>query len=96
VLDLKFIRENPDQVAQGLAAKGVTVDLQTLLDLDLEKRTLLKQSEDLKARRNSVSDEVAKLKKKGQPTDAIICEMKSVSQKIADFDCKVGETSEKI
>jgi seryl-tRNA synthetase len=96
VLDLKFIRENPDQVAQGLAAKGASVNLQGLLDLDLEKRTLLKQSEELKARRNSVSDEVAKLKKQGQPTDEIITEMKAVSQKIADLDCKVGEISEKI
>ncbi len=96
MLDLRLIRENPDGVAQGLAAKGVSVDLQTLLDLDLEKRTLLKQSEELKARRNSVSDEVAKLKKQGKPVDEIISEMKSVSQKIAEFDIKVGELSEKI
>lgn len=96
MLDLKLIRENPDQVARGLEAKGVSVDIQTLLDLDLEKRTLLKQSEELKAKRNSVSDEIARLKKLGQPTEAIIAEMKSSSQKIAHFDAKVGEISEKI
>ncbi len=96
MLDLKFIRENPDRVAQGLAAKGVSVDIQTLLDLDLEKRTLQKKSEELKARRNSVSDEIARLKKQGQSADEIIVEMKGASQKIADFDSKVGEISEKI
>jgi len=96
VLDLKFIRENPDQVAQGLAAKGVSVDIQTLLDLDLEKRTLLKQSEDLKAKRNSASDEIACLKKQGKPADSLIAEMKIASQKIADFDSKVGDISLKI
>jgi len=96
VLDLKFIRENPEQVAQGLEAKGVSVDIQTLLDLDLEKRSLLKESEELKAKRNSASDEIARLKKQGQPTDAIITEMKAAAQKIAIFDAKVGELSIKI
>ncbi len=96
MLDLKFIRENPDQVAQGLDAKGVSVDIQALLDLDLERRTLLKQSEELKARRNTVSDEISRLKKQGHPADEIITEMKAASQKIAEFDAKVGELSEKI
>ena len=96
MLDLKFIRENPDQVAQGLEAKGVSVDIQTLLDLDLQKRTLLKESEDLKAKRNSASNEIARLKKQGKNSDAIIDEMKAAAQKIAFFDTKVGELSEKI
>ena len=44
MLDLKFIRENPEEVAKGLSAKGVTVDLQKLLSLDGERRALLKES----------------------------------------------------
>lgn len=96
MLDLKFIRENPDRVASGIAAKGISVDLQTLLDLDLEKRALLKQSEGLKTERNTVSEEIAKLKKQGKPAEDIIAKMKTSSQKIADFDAKVGEISEKI
>lgn len=96
MLDLKFIRENPDQVAQGLSAKGVSVDIQALLDLDLEKRTILKESEDLKARRNSASEEIARFKKQGQNADALISDMKTAAHKIASFDAKVGEISEKI
>ncbi len=96
MLDLKFIRENPDQVAKGLSAKGITLDLKELLSLDAERRTLLKEAETLKAKRNSVSDEIARLKKNGKPADAIISEMKATSQKIADFDGKVGELDEKI
>ena len=96
MLDLKFIRENPDLVAQGLKAKGVSVDIQALLDLDQEKRTLLKQSEELKAKRNSASDEIARLKKQGVSAEAIISGMKEASQKIAHYDSKVGELSEKI
>lgn len=96
MLDLKFIRENPDEVAKGLLAKGVMLDLQALLALDVERRTLLREVEDLKAKRNAASDEIARLKKQGQPTQSVISGMKSIAQKIADFDAKVGELSEKI
>ena len=96
MLDLKFIRENPDQVARGIEAKGASADLQSLLDFDQERRILLKQSEELKAKRNAASDEIAKLKRQGNPVEAIISEMKTAAQKIADFDTKVGELSENI
>jgi seryl-tRNA synthetase len=96
VLDLKFIRENSNEVAKGIVAKGVTLDLKPLLALDAERRTLLKEVEDLKAKRNAASDEIAKLKKQGKSAEDIISEMKSKSQKIADFDAKVGEISYEI
>ncbi|MDD3293282.1 MAG: serine--tRNA ligase [Geobacteraceae bacterium] len=96
MLDIKFIRENPVAVAQGLDAKGVSIDIQALLDLDLERRTRLKESEDLKARRNVVSEEIARMKKAGQDASDIISEMKSSSQKIASLDAKVAELSSKI
>ncbi len=96
MLDIKFIRENPDAVRAGIEAKNVSIDIQEILDLDFQKRSLLKEVEDLKARRNSVSEEVAKLKKQGLPADEIITEMKGVSQKIADLDAQVGDFSGKI
>lgn len=96
MLDLKFIRENPDQVARGVAAKGVTIDLPTLLSFDSGKRALLREVENLKAKRNSTSETIARLKKQGQPADSIIAETKELSQKIADLDKEVGEISEKI
>lgn len=96
MLDLKFIRENPNEVTRGVAAKGMTLDLQLLLALDAERRTLLKEAEDLKAKRNAASDEIAGLKKQGKPAEPIISEMKTASQKIADFDAKVGDITAKI
>jgi seryl-tRNA synthetase len=96
VLDLKFIRENPDQVAQGLAAKGSKIDLQELLSADAERRALLKEGEILKAKKNSANDDVVRIKKQGQSPDSIISELKEISQKIAFFDSKVGELEVKI
>jgi len=96
VLDLKFIRENPEQISKGLSAKGVKVDLQKLLFLDGERRALFTEVESLKAKRNSANDEIANLKKQGKSAEGVISEMKLSSQKIADLDTKVGEISEKI
>ncbi|HOW58763.1 MAG TPA: serine--tRNA ligase [Candidatus Omnitrophota bacterium] len=96
MLDLKFIRENPEAVAKGLSAKGVTLDLKEVLSLDAEKRSLQKESEELKAKRNSANDEIASLKKQGKQTEVVISEMRSISQKIGEIDAKVGEIAEKI
>lgn len=96
MLDIKFIRENPDQTAKGLSAKGAAIDLPRLLSLDADRRSLLKEVEDLKAKRNTASDEIALLKKQGKPAESIISEMKAESQKIADLDAKVVDVSENI
>jgi len=96
VLDIKFIRENPEIVRQGLAAKGVSFDLQALLHLDADRRTLLKDAEDLKARRNLANDHISTLRKEGKDASEAIGEIKSISLKINEFDVRVGEISEKI
>jgi seryl-tRNA synthetase len=64
--------------------------------LDAERRNLLKEAEILKATRNAANDDIALLKKQGQSSDSIIAEMKEASQKIADYDARVGQISSKI
>ena len=96
MLDLKFIRENPEKVAEGLSAKGVKVDLKALLSLDAERRALLQEVEGLKAKRNAASDEIARLKKQGLSADSVIAGMKHASQKISDIDSRVGGKAKKI
>lgn len=96
MLDLKLIRENPEKISQALLAKGVTIDLQGLLSMDAERRELLKEVEELKAKRNSANNEIASRKKQGASVEGVINEMKTLSQKISNLDIKVGEISEKI
>lgn len=90
MLDVKWIRENPDLVRKGLEAKSVSFDLDSLLELDQKRRSLLRQVEDLKAERNQANDEITRLKKAGQPADSVISSMKSISQKIKEIDAEVG------
>jgi len=60
MLDIKFIRENEDVVRAAAAKKHVDVDIPHLLQVDEQRRVLLKEVEDLRAEQNKASDAVAK------------------------------------
>lgn len=97
MLDIKWIRENPNDLKKGVSAKGVKdLKIESLLELDSEKRALLREVEDLKAKRNATNQEISQLKKSGKPSNDIISQMKSISQKIKEIDDKVGNISDSI
>jgi len=86
MLDLKFIRENADLVRQGISNKKETVDLDQILKLDRERRSILVEVEQLKATRNRVSKEIGNHIKSGEDAETLKAEMRRVSQKIQDYD----------
>jgi len=96
MLDLKFIRDNTNVVRDALKARNLKLDLDELLALDEERRKLLVETEGLKAERNKANDEIASLMKAKKNPKEIIDRMKGVSQKIANFDKKVGEVDQKL
>ena len=59
MLDIKFIRENADLVKTSIKNRGAKVDIGKLLELDSERRELLKEAESLKHKKNVASDEIA-------------------------------------
>jgi seryl-tRNA synthetase len=91
MLDLKFIRENPDLAKAGLAKKNGGAELATIIELDTRRRDLLKEVESLKAERNRVSDEIPKKKKAGEPVEEMILEMRKVGDQIAAKDADLRE-----
>lgn len=96
MLDIKFIRENPELVKKAIEAKNEKDRVDEILELDKKRRQILVISEELKAKRNSVSQEVGKLKKAGQDTTAIVAEMKEVSDKIKEYDDKLSAIEEEL
>lgn len=96
MLDLKFIRENPDAVKQGIKNKNEKDTVDELLVLDSERRTLLQKNEELKSKRNTVSQEVGKLKKEGKDADHIVTEMRQVSEEIKNLDDQLRLIGEKL
>lgn len=96
MLDLKFIRTNPDKVKEGLSKRKEEVDIDRLLELDGKRRGLLSEVEQLKNRQNTVSKEIPKLKKEGKDVEPILAEMKELSENIKEMDKQVKEIDSEI
>ncbi len=94
MLDLKFIRENFEKVQKAVKDRHDSVDLSKFTSLEVERRALLAQVEKLKARRNSVSQEIAQIKKNKGNAEAKITEMREAGAEIKKIDDKVRQVEE--
>lgn len=96
MLDIKTIREREEDVRRALAARGVEVDLDAVVALDRERRTLLSEAEALKNRRNIVSKQLGELKKAGQDISAAQKDMRAVGDDITAKDERIRELEQKL
>jgi seryl-tRNA synthetase len=76
MLDISFIRSNPDTVKQAARNKRVDVDIDKLLALDEERRKLITSIDELRAHRNELSASIPKLK--GEEKQAAIAESQNL------------------
>ncbi|MDW7740479.1 MAG: serine--tRNA ligase [Bacillota bacterium] len=86
MLDLKFVRENPEIVRQAMELKDEEGDLESLLARDNERRDLLKEAEELKQIRNRVSKEIGQAGADSETSYRKKEEMREVAQKIKTLD----------
>ncbi len=86
MLDIKFIRENPEKVKQGISNKNEKDRVDEILELDKKRREIISKSEELKSKRNQVSAQIPQLKKAGEDVTQLLSEMKDVSDKITELD----------
>ena len=96
MLDMDFIRRNPDIVKQTIINKHEHADVDALLKLDEERRSLMTQSEQLRSRRNEDSKNIPQMKKRGDDTAALMDEMREIGQKIKDFETRLAELGPQI
>ena len=96
MLDLKFMRENKEQVEKWLKQRGSDLTLDEFAKLDEERREILGEVEALKNKRNNESAEIARLKKAKEDASELIKAMGEVSAKIKELDEKLAEVDEKI
>ena len=96
MLDLRLIRERPDEVQRALADKGGTELIPEILARDVERRRLLKEVEDLKAQRNVASEAIGRAKKAGQDAAAEQARMREVGDRIKALDAALKAIDEAI
>lgn len=91
MLDIRYIRENPGAVKDSIRRRGLKLDLDKLLDLDLQKRELTRKSEEIQRQRNILADEV----KGGKPTEAQITLGKDLKSQHETLSIKLDKISVK-
>jgi seryl-tRNA synthetase len=92
--DLSFFRANLDALAQKLATRGFQLDVAQFRELDSERRAAVTESEQLKARRNSESVEIGKLRKQGVDTAERQQQIRAMGERIEALDKKTDALDE--
>lgn len=97
MLDIKFIRSNPDLVKKAMKNRNANLDsmVDEVIEIDAERRNLMGEMESEKARQNDVSKKIPQMKKEGKDTTEIMKEMKTLSEKISSLRAKISELEEK-
>ena len=89
MLDAKFVRENLDIVKLALQKRGADISLDEFVRLEELKLKLIKESEELRNRRNVVSEEIGRLKREKKDAESLMAEMKGVAERIKEIDEKL-------
>ena len=89
---MRVIREETAAVEGALKARGETLSVRPILDLDQRRRQLLREAEDLKADRNRVSEAIGQAKRRGENPEAEMVRMREVGERIKTLDARVKET----
>ena len=89
MLDINFIRQNPDKVKEACDKKHVKIDIDQLLELDKKKRALMTEIETLRAEQNKISRE-------GKENNILITQAKEIKEKIKELEPELKNTEEEI
>jgi seryl-tRNA synthetase len=91
MLDPRFIREHPDAVRKAFEDRGAQVPLPELLHADGQRRALLQDVEEKKARRNRATEAIAAAKRRGEDAAAAIAESRELGDQIKTLDAQVRQ-----
>jgi len=95
MLDIKLIRENPDKINELLKRRNPDLSIDEVLTIDVDRRKVQAQADELRAKRKNMSQEIGKLKKAGENTDKIQEEVRSLGDEIKALEEKETELDEK-
>ena len=87
MLDIRYIRENAQDVQENARRKGYDVSVDEVLRWDKTKRQLQQQADELRNRRNDISSRM----KGGKPTPELIAEGKEVKEQLTDVEASLKE-----
>ncbi|MDH4099633.1 MAG: serine--tRNA ligase [Nitrospirota bacterium] len=94
MLDVKFVRENVEAIRLKLEQRRSTLSLDEFVQFDAEKRHLQVKVDELRHKRNTVSEEIGRLKKEKKDAEKEMAEMKAVGQELKALEDRLKECDE--
>lgn len=97
MLDIKFIKANPDKVKQAVRNRGGNLDesIDRLLEIDARRREITMKSEALKSEQNTASKNIPMYKKEGKDVSDLLAEMKQCAAAVKELDAELAELEAK-
>lgn len=96
MLDIQLLRNELDAVAARLAARGFTLDAEAFAQLEHERKTLQTRTQDLQARRNSLSKQVGEAKRKGEDASAILAEVAGLGDELKANETALAQLQDRL
>jgi seryl-tRNA synthetase len=96
MLEIKFVRQNLESVQNALRNRGASADWQAFIEADNQRKKALGEIEELRHRRNVVSDEIAKLKKAGQDAQTMVAQMREVGERVKQLEKELAVHEEQL
>ena len=94
MLDIKILRTEPDRIREALKNRFNDLDITPAIELDKERRAILADAEQKKAKQNEITKQIPAMKKAGENTDKIFAEMRELSDEIKEDDVKISQIDE--
>jgi len=96
MIDLKALREDPEKYRAAVRDKNESADIESVLALDEKRRELLQSGNELKHRRNVVSEEIGQKKKAGEDASEQIAAMREVASRIKSIDDDLSSVEDEL
>ena len=96
MLDIKRIRNNPEEIIEALKKRRGEYPIQKLLDTDEKRREVIQKVESMKAEQNKLSKQVPQMKKNGEDTTELFKNLKKLSDDIKNLDDDLKDIDDEI
>jgi seryl-tRNA synthetase len=96
MLDIQLLRKDLDGVAKRLADRGYTLDVATFTALEAERRDTQTRTEELQARRNSLSKQIGAMKGRGEDTSAVMAEVGGIGDEMKASAVKLEDIQKRL
>lgn len=98
MLDIRFIRKNPDVVKAAMKSRNANMDaeIDKIIQLDRARRDLTAKVEAMKSEQNAVTKKIPEMKKNGEDTSKVMQEMKALSDEISSLDAELSDAEKSL